>query len=298
VKIIFHILLLLLGIFVESGETHAVDRFEFQEICASEKSASGVKNCSSGLLTGKEWESETGTYYFGARRYDPTIGMWYGRDPAGQFESPYVYAGNEVNPVNSFDPDGELQVVQENESGEIKFEEMDSDVWGEGLLSIDENGVGMMMSTEDVNEVFSYYSGGYEGSLSILNPDDFSVFSIEAYSGKEGKAFPLPAGNYYFDTDKIQMQGLKDRMLGLLPGKHGAWPGGDIAWGSLRVWLKPATPYQSVSMMNAGRSPKTFTIHGGLFAGSAGCIDLLKNDLLYFSLINERSSGKHYLYSR
>jgi RHS repeat-associated protein len=62
------------------------------EKLALEKAEIGQKNCAGFVFTGKEWEAETGTYYFGARRYDPTIGQWYGRDPAGQFESPYVYA--------------------------------------------------------------------------------------------------------------------------------------------------------------------------------------------------------------
>jgi len=56
------------------------------------------------ISTGKEWETETDTYYFGARRYDPTIGMWLGMDPVRQFSSLYVYGAN--NPLSFFDPDG------------------------------------------------------------------------------------------------------------------------------------------------------------------------------------------------
>jgi RHS repeat-associated protein len=58
------------------------------------------------LFTGKEMVPGLGLYYFGARWYDPELGMWLGRDPAGQFESPYVYAGNGLNPVNAVDENG------------------------------------------------------------------------------------------------------------------------------------------------------------------------------------------------
>lgn len=42
-------------------------------------------------------------YYFGARWYDPELGLWISPDPAHQFNSPYAYGGD---PVNSIDPYG------------------------------------------------------------------------------------------------------------------------------------------------------------------------------------------------
>ena len=44
-------------------------------------------------------------YYFGARYYDPEVGVWLTRDAAGQFMNPYGYSGN---PVIYVDPDGNL----------------------------------------------------------------------------------------------------------------------------------------------------------------------------------------------
>ena len=41
-----------------------------------------------------------------ARYLDPMLGLWTSVDPARQFSSPYLYAGNGVNPVNKIDPDG------------------------------------------------------------------------------------------------------------------------------------------------------------------------------------------------
>ena len=57
-------------------------------------------------FTGKEKDDETRLNYFGARYLDPMLGMWISVDPKRQFASPYLYAGNGVNPVNVIDPDG------------------------------------------------------------------------------------------------------------------------------------------------------------------------------------------------
>jgi RHS repeat-associated protein len=58
-------------------------------------------------FTGKEFDVETGLYYYGARYYDPTIGIFHGVDPLaeqGPEYSPYVYTLN--NPIRYIDPDG------------------------------------------------------------------------------------------------------------------------------------------------------------------------------------------------
>ncbi len=57
-------------------------------------------------FTGKEHDEEIKLNYFGARYLDPMLGMWISVDPARQFASPYLYAGNGMNPVNGVDPDG------------------------------------------------------------------------------------------------------------------------------------------------------------------------------------------------
>lgn len=68
-------------------------------------------------FTGKELDGEerrlsqetsfAGLLYFGARYYDPEVGMWMSPDPARQFASPYAYS---PNPVNSVDPDGKQSI--------------------------------------------------------------------------------------------------------------------------------------------------------------------------------------------
>ena len=60
------------------------------------------------LFNAKEFDEETGLYYYGARYYDPRLGAWISCDPLEEnhYEiSSYCYTGN--NPVRYSDPTGE-----------------------------------------------------------------------------------------------------------------------------------------------------------------------------------------------
>jgi RHS repeat-associated protein len=58
------------------------------------------------LYTSQEYDTQTGLYNYKARLYDPIIGRFTMLDPAMQYFSPYVYAGN--NPVIFVDPTGQM----------------------------------------------------------------------------------------------------------------------------------------------------------------------------------------------
>lgn len=58
-------------------------------------------------FNGKEQDSETGYYYYGARYYNPRVSLWLNVDPLAEKYpnwSPYVYTFN--NPIKYIDPDG------------------------------------------------------------------------------------------------------------------------------------------------------------------------------------------------
>ncbi|ADD68154.1 YD repeat protein [Denitrovibrio acetiphilus DSM 12809] len=55
--------------------------------------------------TGQEFDTELMLYNYRARFYDPNIGRFYSCDPKFQYNSPFVYSGN--NPVNLTDPSGD-----------------------------------------------------------------------------------------------------------------------------------------------------------------------------------------------
>ncbi|MCW2479355.1 RHS repeat domain-containing protein [Candidatus Symbiopectobacterium sp. NZEC135] len=58
------------------------------------------------LFTGQEFDIELGLYHFKVRFYDTDVGRFYSIDPAGEFASPYTYAGND--PVYFIDPSGKF----------------------------------------------------------------------------------------------------------------------------------------------------------------------------------------------
>ena len=58
-------------------------------------------------FNGKELDTETGLYYYGARYYNPVTTLWLGVDPLASKKpnvSPYLYCLG--NPINFIDPDG------------------------------------------------------------------------------------------------------------------------------------------------------------------------------------------------
>ena len=64
-------------------------------------------------FTTKELDEEAGLNlnYFGARYYDPNVGLWTSVDTIRQHQSSYTYGSN--NPVNRIDPDGNQDVNTE-----------------------------------------------------------------------------------------------------------------------------------------------------------------------------------------
>lgn len=68
-------------------------------------------------FTGKEFDNEgaygadpgVNLFFFGARYYDPDIGMWISTDPAGQYPSPYSYCGG--NPIGCVDKNGKYGIA-------------------------------------------------------------------------------------------------------------------------------------------------------------------------------------------
>jgi len=58
------------------------------------------------LYTGQRWDGVVGTYYFGARFYDPQIASFLTEDSAREYSDPYAYVG--WNPEKFVDPTGTL----------------------------------------------------------------------------------------------------------------------------------------------------------------------------------------------
>ncbi len=62
-------------------------------------------------FTGREWDSETGLYYYQKRYQDPRTGRFTSRDPLGYLPDINLYRYVYNNPTNWVDPTGELVLV-------------------------------------------------------------------------------------------------------------------------------------------------------------------------------------------
>ena len=72
-------------------------------------------------FNGKQFDEETGLYYYGARYMNPVTSLWYGVDPLAEKYlniSAYVYCHS--NPINMVDPDGKDD-YKLNKKGQISF---------------------------------------------------------------------------------------------------------------------------------------------------------------------------------
>ncbi|MEE3417184.1 MAG: RHS repeat-associated core domain-containing protein, partial [Prevotella sp.] len=77
-------------------------------------------------FNGKEFDEETGLYYYGARYMDPTTGIWYGADAFVEAKPQYAsYLYCEGNPINLTDPDGNWE---RNASGNLVAQRGDNAV--------------------------------------------------------------------------------------------------------------------------------------------------------------------------
>ncbi|MEW5944728.1 MAG: RHS repeat-associated core domain-containing protein, partial [bacterium] len=83
----------------EAGEV--VQRYEYDSFGNMTLVEGGIANPYT--YTGREWDAETGLYYYRFRHYDPETGRFLQTDPVFDLDA-YSYAGN--NPVNYTDPFG------------------------------------------------------------------------------------------------------------------------------------------------------------------------------------------------
>ncbi len=139
-------------------------------------------------------------------------------------------------------------------------------------------------------EVYEYHGATFTKPINV-NPNQYAVFDGKAFTVHMGNGHtikfdavsgrpdnqdpkyqnvkdggPIPAGIYVARQEEIQHITTVDAVLGMAAA-IGAWPGSEVSWGESRVWLEP-----SKETNTHGRDD--FSIHGGWFSGSNGCIDL------------------------
>ena len=93
---------------------------------------------------------------------------------------------------------------------------------------------------------------------------------------------PIPEGTYVARQEQLQFMDLKGLIVGsavvVKEDLGGKWPGSYYSWGNSRVWLEPSKETNTYGRDN-------FSIHGGMWPGSAGCIDKLANSRIGWKVL-------------
>jgi hypothetical protein len=158
---------------------------------------------------------------------------------------------------------------------------------GVGIKTL--NNVGGLGDPSNAN-LYLYFSGS---ELHIVK-NGVSVYSVPGVSGKgdggKGGGYdPIPSGSYSIRPGEIQEMSGVDALIGTLVNpvtqflfneKSGGWPGGPMSWGVMRAWV-----YE----LDGSDNGRGFSIHGGFYPGSAGCIDLTNYANQFFFQLRDYS---------
>ncbi len=142
------------------------------------KNASGTTLTTSALgnrftFTGREWDSETGLYYYRARYYSPNTGRFLSRDPLGYLPDTSLYRYVVNNPTSFTDPFG-------------------LDYWIEGPTSGPEESEPPFhesVNVGDPNAEYDSYSFGVNGNENPIYGTEGEVYKDPYRGGKIRRGF-------------------------------------------------------------------------------------------------------------
>jgi RHS repeat-associated protein len=100
------------------------------------------------MFTGREFDTETGLYYYRARYYNPTIGRFLQTDPIGYADGMNTYTYCHNDPVGCSDPSGALALVSPDAP------------WYSWPYTRDRGCAPLVPSTWSINDFFNYYRYG------------------------------------------------------------------------------------------------------------------------------------------
>jgi len=193
-------------------------------------------------FTGKELDTETGLYYFGARYYDPKVSRWISCDPAFEEYLPvgnnnrnlpgeggifnpinlalYHYAGN--NPIKYVDPNGKSLLSNIKENLMSRLFEVLVDRNGQCILEYEEavflTDVLVDVIIKDIigfNKIYDKMKKGYESKYNDFKKKAEKRMEILKKDIKEQKDYLKKKYNKNVDlnelaNDKINIKNQKD----------------------------------------------------------------------------------------
>ena len=123
------------------------------------------------LFNAKEFDEETGLYYFGARYYDPRVSLWMSTDMLAELmpnKTAYKISNN--NPVRFIDPTGLYETEQEARKAAEKFNNapvhMDR-ASGQWFISLNENGTDAYSSGSVLTRYFGDKGPSWSSALYV-----------------------------------------------------------------------------------------------------------------------------------
>mgnify|MGYP001045950949 CR=1 FL=1 len=165
------------------------------------------------LFNAKEFDEETGMYYYGARYYDPRLALWISTDPLQGMKpnmSSYSFSSN--NPVNYIDPDGRADFMDENKvigndgkndgklfvlkTDKTEFSNNNYSVPASGLSKQARNSAKKFVKDNSGNsEAFDNNSSIYDNFVEIQGSSDIRKAMVDEISKDNGKRGTKPSNN-------------------------------------------------------------------------------------------------------
>lgn len=249
---------------------------------------------------GAEGTSYTAEFW----QYDPRVGRRWNLDPVDKpWMSPYHAFSNK--PITNVDPNGANDDYYQNAAGEVKwFDNTAGEIVDQNMTSW--TNIGTAYASFDGTSMNLHSQTNKEGNLAPATlslpavsgrPNDAGKFDYSQKREAMPDVGPLPEGNYTLDPAKIRLLTLKDDVVGktmawtqLFDEKVGAFPGGSSAWGLGRMPIDPSVVQVFDPSTSTFISRSGFTVHGGTSPGSAGCIDLMRGEMLFFNKLQRSST--------
>ena len=292
---------------VTDAEGEVLDTFDYMPYGSEISSTSSATTDYRFTCKEKQLMFGNSNIYDSFARFQNTYGRFMSSDPKAErfyHISPYTYCAGD--PVNLVDPDGMFNIkTGEIEKGDnlTSITKQINDEYNLNLTVLD---IASANGIDDINKITAGHYILLPGQNIELHFDLKSLYvydttySIkmpglewEGTSGRDGYQDanfqhlkgdgPIPEGLWdvdYHRTQHFEDSNWLDRIAGIF--MRGKWKGGKMSWGAHRTWIYPIGNTNTY-----GRSG--FSIHGGTYPGSAGCIDLTThNDSFHNWLKNNK----------
>jgi RHS repeat-associated protein len=133
------------------------------------------------MFTGREFDEETGLYYYRARMYSSKIGRFLQPDPIGYYDSAnlYQYCGN--NPVNFVDPMGLCEETIDEKTKAL-LEKLAR--WLEFNVGVRDSLLGKYGNAGYAEAISNLRGAGFLGGKSGLSMHDINIAAASSWIGE------------------------------------------------------------------------------------------------------------------